>query len=239
MHKKSLLAALFALPALGLTSATLANAAELDIRITNLTHGNHFTPLLVAAHPAGQHLFQVGETASSSLQAMAEGGDISGLSTDLAAISADISANPAGGLMAPGQSISFSLSTGMDNTRLSVVAMILPTNDGFVGLDAIEIPSEPGTYSWTLNAYDAGTEANDEIINGGGIPGVAGIPADPLGKGGTGASGVTDMENNDKIHIHRGVVGDDDPAGGISDLDARVHRWLNPVARITVTVTVN
>jgi len=234
MHNKTLLASLIALPVLGLTG--LAEAAELDIRITNLTHGNHFTPLLVAAHPAGQHLFQAGEAASSSLQAMAEGGDISGLASDLATMNADVVENPAGGLMAPGSSTEFQLSTSMDNMQLSVVAMILPTNDGFVGLDAIDIPSEPGTYSWTLNAWDAGTEANDEIINGGGAPGVAGIPADPLGKGGMNATGVTDMESNDRVHIHRGIIGDSDPAAGISDLDSRVHRWLNPVARITITV---
>jgi hypothetical protein len=234
MHNKTLLASLIALPVLGLSG--LANAAELDIRITNLTHGNHFTPLLVAAHPAGQHLFQPGEAASSSLQAMAEGGDISGLVADLATMNADVVENPASGLLAPGSSTEFHLSTGMDNGQLSVVAMILPTNDGFVGLDAIDIPAEPGTYSWTLNAWDAGTEANDEIINGGGEPGVAGIPADPLGKGGMNATGVTDMEDNDRVHIHRGIIGDSDPTAGISDLDSRVHRWLNPVARITITV---
>ncbi len=236
MNKKHLLATAIALPLFGLASLSAAVAAELNIRITNLTHGNHFTPLLVAAHPAGQHLFQPGETASSSLQAMAEGGDISGLVTDLAAMNADVVENPAEGLMAPGSSVDFQFSTGMDNTQLSVVAMILPTNDGFVGLDAIDIPNEPGTYTWTLNAWDAGTEANDEIINGGGAPGAAGIPADPLGKGGMNASGVTDMESNDTVHIHRGIIGDSDPEGGISDLDSRVHRWLNPVARITVTV---
>ncbi len=235
MQKKTLLASLIAFPVLGMASLT-ATAAELDIRITNLTHGNHFTPLMVAAHPAGQHLFQVGEMASTSLQAMAEGGDLSGLNNDLSALSADIRQDPAGGLLAPGQSADFSLSTSAGNTHLSVTAMILPTNDGFVGLDAIEIPSQPGTYSWTLNAYDAGTEANDEIINGGGAPGAAGIPADPLGRGGMNATGVTNSESNDKVHVHRGIVGDDDPTGGISDLDSRVHRWLNPVARIVVTV---
>jgi len=233
MHNKTLLASLIALPALGLS---VAHAAELDISITNLTHGNHFTPLLVAAHPAGQHLFQPGEIASSSLQAMAEGGDISGLASDLAAVNADVIENPANGLMAPGSTTQFHLSTGAGNMQLSVVAMILPTNDGFIGLDAIDIPGTPGTYSWTINAWDAGTEANDEIINGGGTPGVAGIPADPLGKGGMNATGVTTMESNDRVHIHRGIVGDSDPTAGISDLDSRVHRWLNPVARITITV---
>ena len=237
MHKKTLFASLLLSQALAMTTLSgLASAAELDIQITNLTHGNHFTPLLVAAHPEGQHLFQVGETASSSLQAMAEGGDLAGLDNDLSGLGADIVSNPAGGLLAPGQSTQFSLVTSPANTRLSVTAMVLPTNDGFVGLDALAIPTEPGTYSWMLNAYDAGTEANDEIINGAGTPGNPGIPADPLGKGGMSASGVTDMEANGRVHIHPGIVGDSDPSGGISDLDSRVHRWLNPVARIVVTV---
>ena len=43
-------------------------------------------------------------------------------------------------------------------------------------------------------------------------------------------------EGNAYVHIHRGNLGDDDLTGGKSDLDNTVHRWLNPVARITVTV---
>ena len=121
------------------------------------------------------------------------------------------------------------------NMYLSLTAMLLPTNDGFVGLDSWKIPSEAGTYTFTVNAYDAGTEANDEIVNGGGAPGVAGIPGAPGGSG-TGGTGVTDMEENTYVHIHRGSLGDDDLAGGKSDLDNTVHRWLNPVAKLVVTV---
>ena len=36
--------------------------------------------------------------------------------------------------------------------------MLIPTNDAFVGMDSIEIPTEPGTYTYYLNAYDAGTD---------------------------------------------------------------------------------
>ena len=115
------------------------------------------------------------------------------------------------------------------NIYLSLTSMLLPTNDGFVGLDSWKIPTEAGTYTFTLNAYDAGTEANDEIVNGGGAPGTPGIPAAPGGDAGTGAIGVTMTEDNSNIHIHRGSLGDDDLAGGKSDLDNRVHRWLNPV----------
>jgi hypothetical protein len=114
--------------------------------------------------------------------------------------------------------------------------MMLPTNDGFIGLDGWEIPAEVGTYTIYLNGYDAGTEVNDEIIdtvNGGADDG---IPAAPGMDAGTGASGVTDMEANQTVHIHRGNTGDTSLTAGISDVDSRIHRWLNPVAKVVVTV---
>jgi hypothetical protein len=116
--------------------------------------------------------------------------------------------------------------------------MILPTNDGFVGLDSLAIPQTPGTHIFYLNAYDAGTEANDELlaINGGGVPGVPGMPGDPGGNAGSGGVGVTTTEDNSMVHIHRGSLGDTDASGGISDLDSTVHRWLNPVAQLVIEV---
>jgi hypothetical protein len=65
---------------------------------------------------------------------------------------------------------------------------------------------------------------------------VPGIPADPGGAAGSGATGVVAVEANPVVHIHRGVLGDTDDSGGISDLDSRVHRWLNPVAELVITV---
>ena len=226
--------ALFLSTALLMSTSVLTQAQELDIKVTNLTQGIHFTPILIAAHDGDTQLFKSGEMASSQLQMMAEGGDISGLSTMLT--TADKAENPAMGLLAPTMSTETMLSTADGNMYLSVVAMMLPTNDGFIGLNSWKIPTEAGTYSFTVNAYDAGTEANDEMITGGGAPGVAGIPAAPGMNAGTGGTGVTMTEDNAYVHIHRGSLGDDDLAGGKSDLDNTVHRWLNPVARITVTV---
>ena len=113
---------------------------------------------------------------------------------------------------------------------------MLPTNDGFIGLNSITIPTEAGTYTWNVNAYDAGTEANDEI-RGGGAPGAAGFPAPgPVdtasGMNGTGVNATVEGF----VHIHRNVLGDTDAAAGASDIDSTVHRWLNPVARVTVVV---
>lgn len=222
-----------ALPLTLLSSAALAQTV--DVKITNLTQGLHFTPLLVSAHTAASDVFEVGTTASSELASMAEGGAISGLVSASAAGTVNVE-NPADGLLAPASSAMVMDMDTADNDLLSIVAMVLPTNDGFVGLDSWSIPEEAGTYTVYLNAYDAGSEANDEIINGAGALGMAGIPVAPAGNGGTDATGVTSTEDNQTVHIHRGNVGDTDAEGGISDVDSRVHRWLNPVAKVVVTV---
>jgi hypothetical protein len=58
----------------------------------------------------------------------------------------------------------------------------------------------------------------------------------PLMNNNTGGTGVTITEANAYVHVHRGNLGDDNPTGGKSDLDNTVHRWLNPVAKVTVVV---
>lgn len=232
---KHLFSAIFVMASLFGVQA--ANATDFNVRIINLSNGVYYTPFLVAAHPAGTSIFTTGQPASANLQAMAEGGDISGLVTDLQGLGATIAEDPAGGLLAPASETNVDLNTdGTSNDVLSIVAMLLPTNDAFAGLNAVAIPTEPGTYVFDVPAYDAGTEANDELITGGGAPGAAGVPADPGGLGGTGGAGAAMADANTNVHIHRGTLGDLDPNGGTSDLDSSVHRWLNPVIRVVITV---
>lgn len=233
---KSLKLSALAVVAVSTMFAQQVLSAQLEIKVTNLTQGVYFTPLLISAHSPDISLFEAGMVASAELQMMAEGGDISGLTNNLSNGNADNNENPAGGLLAPGMSVETSLTTASTNSVLSLVAMLLPTNDGFVGLNNWSIPDVAGTYTLFLNGYDAGTEVNDEIINGGGAPGALGIPADPGGMNGTGGSGVAMMEATQVVHIHRGNLGDDNAAGGKSDLTNTVHRWLNPVAKLTITV---
>jgi len=212
-------------------------AQMFTVKVDNLTNGIYFTPMLVAAHPSTTHVFQPGQAASVSLRAMAEGGDISGLTTDLMTASATITAANTSPLGPGGSVTTAMISPPAANTNLSIVGMLLPTNDGFVGMDNMEIPSAVGVYTYYLNAYDAGTEANDEkIFAGGGTPGVQGIPACPGSDCGTGGTGVAVSDTNSVVHIHRGTLGDTNSTGGASDLDSTAHRWLNPVARVTITV---
>jgi len=232
---KHLFGAMFLMASL--IGSQTASATDFNVRIINLSNGIYYTPFLVAAHPDGSSLFTTGQPASANLQAMAEGGDISGLVADLQGLGATIAENPAGGLLAPASETDVDLNTdGTSNDRLSIVAMLLPTNDAFAGLNAVAIPTDPGTYVFDVSAYDAGTEANDELITGGGAPGAAGIPADPGGLGGTAGSGAATADANPNVHIHRGTLGDLNAAGGTSDLDSSVHRWLNPVIRVVITV---
>jgi len=236
--RSKLLGTFFGLLFLSSFAVGQAAAAEFSVTVKNLTNGTWFTPLLITAHDKYTDVFETGEPASDELQAVAEGGDISGLVSLVGGEDADTVANPAGGLLAPGASVD-GVFLDTDRTRnryLSIVAMLLPTNDGFVGLDSLRIPRIPGTYTYYLNGYDAGTEANDELITGGDAPGVPGIPADPGGNDGTGGTGATGLDANPTVHIHRSVLGDTDPLGGISDLDSTVHRWQNPVAEVIIKV---
>jgi len=209
----------------------------IHVSVTNLTPGTYFTPLIVAAHDGDNPIFTAGEPASSSLEILAECGDISGVLADMNAAGAETLVNPAGGLLAPGETATGKLTPSRHNKYLSLAAMLIPTNDGFIGLDSLPIPRASGTYVYDLYGYDAGTEVNDEVLFTQSCDAMTpGVPGDPTGLAGTGGTGVASVEPNLTVHIHPGIVGDLDPAGGPSDLSSAYHDWTNPVARLVITV---
>jgi hypothetical protein len=222
-----------------------SRSAMLTVTVTNLTHATWFAPILVAAHPAGFSAFAEGKPATAELQAVAEIGNIAPLAEKLPAGSAVV-LNPAAGPLKPGGTATATLTAGgrgNNNTRLSVLAMLVPTNDGFTALNAIEIPAKPGKYVYTLTGYDAGTEANNEgraAAPGVNQPGM-GLPAflndadgNPAPDIYPDAPGFANTRAEGFVHVHRGIVGG--PAGGESVLDHTSYRWQNPVARVTLTV---
>lgn len=110
----------------------------------------------------------------------------------------------------PGESTTFEF-TAKRGDRLSLVSMLVNTNDAFTGLDAVKLRN--GTKVYEVGAYDAGTEINNELASH--IPGPAG--GNPF---------VRDPEGGVITH-HQGVQGG-------ADLDPAVHGWDGPVARITI-----
>lgn len=202
---------------LGLTGfssyALASDNGHYKVTITNLTRGSLFTPALAVSHDKGLKVFTVGEPASDALAQLAEGGNTQPVEDALFATGkAHGSANS--GPVLPGHSVTLMVPMDDDAKRISVVSMVLPTNDGFIGLTDIKGPKKGKTKTYYVPAYDAGSEVNDEhCVN---------IPGPHCGGEGYNAAG-----GEGYVHIHAGIHG-----GG--DLVAAEYDWRNPVARIVI-----
>lgn len=192
-----------------------------EVTVTNLTYGQPLSPVGVALHDEGQ-FWMVGETASTELEYLAEGGDNSqllGLSVVNASASGDAPFGPGAS-----QTVTVTIEDTTDS-KLSLVTMLVNTNDAFTGLNAIDLSGLMVGDSWSSYAgvYDSGTEANSEMA--GTIPG----PAD----GGTGFDAARD--DVDFVGKHPGVVSQDD--GLATSVLTQAHRFDNPAVYITITRT--
>lgn len=203
----------------GTHDTVLAQAgSRYEVRITNLTPGQSFTPILGATHSAAAAIFVPGTPASAELKTLAEEGNVAPLTAALNAMPASvIEVTATTGLSGPGVTRSLTLMGGGTYNRLSLAAMLIPTNDAFIGLDtALPMGSEVKVvYAY---AYDAGTEVNDELCAS--IPG----PSFPEcgGPGGGGSPG----KGEGAIVISSGMLG----VGNF----ARTRDWNNPVARVVI-----
>ncbi|MFT5220850.1 MAG: hypothetical protein ACI9LO_000818 [Planctomycetota bacterium] len=200
------------------TSAFSSGNNAYHVTITNLTNASVFTPILVASHRKDISLFELGASASPGLTAIAEGGDTSVMEAALAETNGVVDVQNSGGPLLAGASVTVIVSANHGAMRVSVASMILPTNDGFIGLDSAKASKKSVTYY--SPGYDAGTEANDEWC--------ANIPGPQCH--GAGASPGDNPGDEGFVHIHRGIHG-----VGSEIVDPAVYDWRNPVAKITIT----
>ncbi len=206
---------------LSIASGAMADGGskKSEVTITNLTRGQQFTPILVASHKKGVRLFELGTASSPELEILAEQGNTTPLKALLAAMPEVRDVTDSGGLLDPGHSVTVTVQTGGEFDHVSVAAMLIPTNDGFFALNGVEGPNGNKTVTLFSPAYDAGTEANDELC--------ASIPGPFFGEC-DGPGGGQDVGGGEGyVHIHAGIH-------GIGDLDASARDWRNPVARITI-----
>lgn len=232
---------------LGVTALALlllapsAMAREFKVRIVNLTGGQPLTPPVIATHRGRHQVFEVGQPASVGVREIAENGNGAPLLAQLEADPfdrvTDFEESTAGPLVPQGTPGSAMFDDrvklrirGRANGRLSWVSMLICTNDGFTGVDSLRLPQQVGDRTRArTNGYDSHTELNTENYADI-VPPCQGLIGDSSGEPGTGVSDPAIAEGGVIAH-HEGID------GAVDDLDAAIHGWTDPVARISVKRT--
>ena len=200
---------------------------DFRIDITNLTLAQPLSPVALIAHTVNYTAFSLGTMATDGLEQLSEGGDNTAFLGEADADLEVISTTSSDGAIAPGSTASITVSvdegevTGM---MLTAISMLVNTNDAITASLNISVDEllAGESISKTTRSYDTGTEANSEAA--GTIPG----PAD----GGEGFNASRD-DIADAIRGHSGVVTKAD--GLTTSVLNDIHRWDNPVARVTIT----
>jgi hypothetical protein len=191
-----------------------------EVTVTNITYNQRFTPLLLATHQPTIRFFTLGQPALPELATLAEEGNVAPLRALLDG-SPLVRATAAGsGLLDPGKSQTFQIQGNPWRDRFSVAAMLIPTNDAFVALNAVQLPY-PGwpEQRHTAVAYDAGSEVNDELCTS--------IPGPFFAECGGSGGGARVGGGEGFVHVHRGVH-------GVGDLKPIGRDWRNPVATVSI-----
>jgi hypothetical protein len=187
------------------------------VTVTNLTPAGSqpLSPPLLVVHSRAADVWSVGEIASHGVAAIAEDANNSVLESALPHVAGVKSvATGAGGPIPSGESRSYVVETSGRFTRLTLLTMLVNTNDAFTGLDALRLVGNGAAHS-TI-AYDAGSERNNELKSH--IPGPC-----------CGNPFVRDPEGA-LIAPHEGIT-------GRGELDPAVYDWEGTVAQISVDRT--
>lgn len=204
-------------PVARVTVRRLEPAFEITLR--NLTPDNGegsaqvFSPPVFASHTAGLRMFRVGRFASDELSGIAEDAMNDPMVDLLTRSGRAFDVQVGGGVIFPGSEARYEVTSAPGYRRLSMAFMLVNTNDGFSGIDRVRLPRS-GSVTYRVSAYDAGSEANDELLGS--------IPGPCCGSVGTGA------ETHERIKMHPGIL-------GVGDLSVEMWGWEGPVAEIEIT----
>jgi hypothetical protein len=196
-----------------------AAAKTWRVTVTNLTPpgggppgSQPLSPPLFVVHSSRADVWSVGEIANHGVAAIAEDANNAVLESALPRLAGVKSVfTGAGGPIPSGQSRTFTVETSGRFNRLSLLTMLVNTNDAFTGLDSLRLSGHGGTL--TTMAYDSGSERNNELKSH--IPGPC--CNNPF---------VRDPEGA-LIGPHEGIT-------GRGQLDPAAYDWNGPAARITI-----
>ncbi|OUS40209.1 hypothetical protein A9R00_07220, partial [Oleispira antarctica] len=192
------------------------------------------SPPAIVLHDSSYRLFSEGTEASVGLEELAESGSNASLIEEAKTYDSVIQTIAGGSIILPGASEEFTLRLeadldgGLDaalaESEISLVTMLVNTNDAFTGEKNIDISDFEINQSKSFNGpvWDSGTEENSETA--------ASIPG-PAANG----EGFNSSRENDvnKVIFHAGVVSKDD--GLSSSALTQAHRFDQPASRIRIT----
>lgn len=199
---------------IGQAQAADGGARHYTVSITNITKNILFTPMLATTHHNTAPLFHVGEPASEAVVKIAEGGDTSMLTQALEASDRVHTVSNAAAPLHPGETVELQVQSNKYHDRVSVMGMLLPTNDALVALRSAKLPNK-GKQTYYAHAYDAGSEMNDELC--------VSIPGPQCG----GAPFSPEDHGEGYIYPHPGIHGE-------GDLSIKQYQWQGPVAKVVV-----
>ena len=150
-------------------SVTFQGAWTTDVTPGGLPSGAHFTRLIGGVHNAGVTFLREGGRATAGVEFMAELGGTSTLANEVRAAEPDALAVllGSGNIRPTGSSTIDSLTLTTDHSRVTLLTMIAPSPDWFVGVSGLSLLDAQGEWraSLTVNLYpwDAGTEEGAEF----------------------------------------------------------------------------
>ena len=185
---------------------------SVTVSLTNTSDSQPMTPPVVVLHNApdadnGVRLFEGGQPASDPIIAIAENGN----NTPLVELLESLEGGPvstfalgfadpsAPGPLLPGNTATVDLNLESEDQVMSIVSMVVCTNDGFSGADSHTLSAD-ASETFTLPIYDAGSETNVLTLNYW-VP-----PCSPDGA----SENITDDENG-SITLHPGQSGSENP----------------------------
>lgn len=132
--------------------------------------GAHFSPLIGAVHSSALELWTPGGMASNGIESMAETGSTVGLN---AAVSAAVQAGTASGVIqgagaSATDSISMTITVTDDFPLASLVTMIAPSPDWFIGVHGVSMMENDAWIDQkvvSLFAYDSGTDNGSQFTS--------------------------------------------------------------------------
>ena len=189
------------------------------VTITNLTPpgpgapgSQPLSPPLFVVHSGKADVWGVGEIASHGVAAIAEDANNGLLESALPAVQGVKTVfTGVGGPIPSGVTRSFTVETSGKFNRLSVVTMLVNTNDAFTGLDSLRLRGRGSSHE--TMAYDSGSERNNELKSH--IPGPC-----------CGNAFVRDPEG--------AVIGPHEGITGRGQLSPALYDWDGAAARITI-----